>query len=63
MLAGSSLDYNSFVPTELIAERKKNNLPYDDLMEEEATESGIKGWYLDAPAWAEGIKKGKGGHR
>ena len=34
-------------------------MPFDDLLEEEATTSGIKGWFLEVPAWAEGIKKGK----
>ncbi len=44
---------------DMIAERKRNGLPFDDLLEEEASQSGIKGWYLAAPSWAEGIKKGK----
>jgi hypothetical protein len=42
--------------TELREQRKKQGVSERELLDEE-TPSGIPGWYLATPAWAEGIKK------
>ena len=49
--------YKKIAKQEAIESRKRAGLSYDDLLEPEKTESGIVGWHLAAPSWAEGVKK------